>query len=320
MLLNFSKRMTWPVLNVYRIWRREAACARQAPAGPVGAAKAGDNDDEEQDGTQSWFGELFVRYLRLSTYLVVALLAYRFTWPFEAAAKGFAPRWIALVVGRNLFVEALLVGGWHWFVYERPSAFVPKVKFNPKDQYAPGTDGIANLRREQLYTTLGFLMSSAYEVVVLRLWASGSAWLQPCYEDFWAFPAWSIFHIIVVAYWRDFHFYFCHRLMHPWRFKVLGLGDPGAFLYRHVHSLHHKSHNPGPWSGLSMHPVEHFLYCSCTLLNAFFSLHPLHFLFNKFHADISPIAGHDGHDQPCGGSVFHYIHRKFACLPSPPLP
>ncbi len=35
---------------------------------------------------------------------------------------------------------------------------------------------------------------------------------------------------------------------------------------RHFHSLHHKSYNPGPWSGLSMHPVEHLLYYTCTCL------------------------------------------------------
>eukprot|EP00295_Goniomonas_pacifica_P027433 CAMPEP_0175937346 /NCGR_PEP_ID=MMETSP0108-20121206/22093_1 /TAXON_ID=195067 ORGANISM="Goniomonas pacifica, Strain CCMP1869" /NCGR_SAMPLE_ID=MMETSP0108 /ASSEMBLY_ACC=CAM_ASM_000204 /LENGTH=93 /DNA_ID=CAMNT_0017261483 /DNA_START=390 /DNA_END=669 /DNA_ORIENTATION=+ len=39
------------------------------------------------------------------------------------------------------------------------------------------------------------------------------------------------------------------------------------------------------------------------------TLHPLHFLFNKFHADLSPIPGHDGFDKPGGGSYFHYLHH-----------
>ncbi len=38
-----------------------------------------------------------------------------------------------------------------------------------------------------------------------------------------------------------------------------------------------------------MHPVEHLIYYSCTLLPLFFNLHPVHFLFTKFHADIAPI-------------------------------
>ncbi len=33
-------------------------------------------------------------------------------------------------------------------------------------------------------------------------------------------------------------------------------------LYARVHALHHRSINIGPWSGLSMHPVESLLYAS----------------------------------------------------------
>jgi len=99
--------------------------------------------------------------------------------------------------------------------------------------------------------------------------------------------------------------------MHPWWNRKLGLadGDVGAFLYRWVHSLHHKSSNPGPFSGLSMHPVEHFLYYTCTLLPLVLCLHPLHFLYVKFHADIAPLGGHDGYAEPGGGADFHYLHH-----------
>ena len=53
-------------------------------------------------------------------------------------------------------------------------------------------------------------------------------------------------------------------------------GDIGAFLYRHVHSFHHKSYNPGPWSSLSMHPVEHCFYFSLTFIILAMPVHPLH--------------------------------------------
>ena len=76
----------------------------------------------------------------------------------------------------------------------------------------------------------------------------------------------SIYAIFIVRsrYWREFHFYWCHRMIHPWFKKGSPLKsvDIGQFLYTHFHSLHHKSYNPGPWSGLSMHPVEHFFYYS----------------------------------------------------------
>jgi sterol desaturase/sphingolipid hydroxylase (fatty acid hydroxylase superfamily) len=101
--------------------------------------------------------------------------------------------------------------------------------------------------------------------------------------------------------------------MHPWWSVKNGLreGDIGAFLYRHAHSLHHQSRNPGPWSGLSMHPVEHFFYYTCAYFPLLFACHPLHFLYAKFHCDISPIGGHDGHDDPAGGGSFHYLHHAY---------
>ena len=42
---------------------------------------------------------------------------------------------------------------------------------------------------------------------------------------------------------QEFHFFMVHKLLHY---------QP---LYRWFHATHHKSYNPGPWSGLSMHPV-----------------------------------------------------------------
>jgi sterol desaturase/sphingolipid hydroxylase (fatty acid hydroxylase superfamily) len=47
-------------------------------------------------------------------------------------------------------------------------------------------------------------------------------------------------------------------MIHPWKTNLPLLGDPGKFLYLNFHKLHHASYNPGPFSGLSMHPVEHF--------------------------------------------------------------
>ena len=52
-----------------------------------------------------------------------------------------------------------------------------------------------------------------------------------------------------------------------------------------------------------MHPVEHFLYYSCAWFPFLFKCHPLHFLYAKFHADIAPIGGHDGFDDP-GKRIF----------------
>ncbi|CAF1273839.1 unnamed protein product [Didymodactylos carnosus] len=192
-------------------------------------------------------------------------------------------------------------------------------KFNSINQYEPnGRAGLffsstGHLQREVIFNTLGWLQSSMLQCIMMWLWANNKI---PYYTNFWAYPGYSVFLFLLVTYWREFHFYWVHRLMHPWWNIKYGLrdGDVGAFLYRHVHSLHHKSYNPGPWSGLSMHPVEHFFYYSCAYFPLVLSCHPLHFLYAKFHADISPIAGHDGYADPGGDSSFHYLHHaKFEC-------
>ena len=53
---------------------------------------------------------------------------------------------------------------------------------------------------------------------------------------------------LVVPIIHEFHFFCIHRLIHM------------PFLYRYVHSVHHNSVNPSPFSSLAMHPVEHLLY------------------------------------------------------------
>jgi sterol desaturase/sphingolipid hydroxylase (fatty acid hydroxylase superfamily) len=234
------------------------------------------------------------------------------------AAKGFSIGWISKVVAYNLCTMLIIVGGWHWFTYVSDNhKGMQKGKFNPVNQYEKKdpasvrmfTSSSGNLEREIFYTTLGWLQSSAWQCFMMRLWASGKL---PYYTDFWSVPAWSLFHLAFVTYWREFHFYWCHRMIHPWWSGTLATGDLGSFLYKHVHSLHHRSYNPGPWSGLSMHPVEHFFYYTCTLLPLFFRAHPLHFLYAKFHADIAPIGGHDGYELE--GGDFHWVSALLQLL------
>jgi hypothetical protein len=58
----------------------------------------------------------------------------------------------------------------------------------------------------------------------------------------------NVLTVLFTTYWRLTHFWFVHRMMHPWRTKWVP--DLGKVLYKHVHSLHHKSYNPSTvWIG-----------------------------------------------------------------------
>jgi len=240
-----------------------------------------------------------------------------------AQAHEFKLTWILQVIAFNITAEFLTFGFWHWFTYIKNYDSLKDEKYDKENQYGDNvgffTSTNGQLQREIFYTTLGWLQSSAYQCVMMYLWASGKLAYQ---ITFWDRPLFNIASILLVTYWREFHFYWCHRAIHPWWKREYGLaqGDVGAFLYRHFHSLHHKSYSPGPWSGLSMHPVEHFIYYSCTLLPLLIPFHPLHFFYTKFHADIAPIGGHDGYKNPGGGGDFHWLHHAtFECNYGVPL-
>ena len=259
--------------------------------------------------------------------------------------------WVAQVLLFNLACEFTLVGFWHSMTYgggrtERDTADeksdpLAKFKYNKKQQYGPQerADGSDHLSREIFYQTLGWVQAAALQCVMVRMYALGRLGPLAAAPFFAGLGgAWptsaaalaatlanaetqrNIFSMALVTYWREIHFYFCHRMIHPWSGpnpRSAPWWDLGAALYTHAHSVHHKSTNPGPWSGMSMHPVEHFFYFQCAWL-PFVALavpslyvHPMHFLYAIFHACVAPIAGHDGYASPGGGADYHYLHHAY---------
>ena len=121
---------------------------------------------------------------------------------------------------------------------------------------------------------------------------------------------WALF----VTHFREPHDYVKHRMMHPWKWRWLekaGLPDPGRFLYRHVHSLHHKSINTTAFSGTSMHPIEATAYYSAALLPFClpWSVHPVIPLAIVIDCGFGAWLGHGGFIFPGTGDYFHNIHH-----------
>jgi sterol desaturase/sphingolipid hydroxylase (fatty acid hydroxylase superfamily) len=113
--------------------------------------------------------------------------------------------------------------------------------------------------------------------------------------------------MVAIPFLRLFHFYWIHRFSH-WK--------P---IYKSSHYLHHKNINIGPWSGLSMHPIEHLLYFSGVLIHWVIPSHPIHAIFHLMHAGVSPALGHTGFHKLVTKSekglmadnYFHYLHHKY---------
>jgi sterol desaturase/sphingolipid hydroxylase (fatty acid hydroxylase superfamily) len=206
---------------------------------------------------------------------------------------------VAAVVARNLVLVFAVYSAWHYVTHV---ARLCPTKFNEKMPPPEQTP------RDQFWTLTGSLWASAYEIGAIYLWKTGGAEYSKSVLEI-RFVA--LF--LLAAFWSDLHFYFAHRVLHPW--GVGGSLDPGKFLYKHVHSLHHKSYNPGPWSGLAMHPIEHIVYFSRILWPLHFALtvHPVLVLYTNVRAMLGPAPGHHGHKENYGSQMHYLHHAHFDC-------
>eukprot|EP00039_Didymoeca_costata_P029310 m.24073 g.24073 ORF g.24073 m.24073 type:complete len:306 (-) comp7575_c0_seq1:257-1174(-) len=249
-------------------------------------------------------------------YLAVAFLTHLYWSPIETAKEVYAQdackggfskpcldahmqSWGGVVLMRYLIMGFVVYSTWHFLCYQK-SPPVPKVKLNP--DYPP----VEAHARDKRWTLLGCLIAGCFEVYAVLRWSSGSV---PYYESIVAHPLRSVLLWLFAAVWSDVHFYLAHRVLHPWRIYIFGI-DPGRYLYKYVHSLHHVATNPGPWSGLAMHPVEHLVYFSRSLWTMWCLSHPVIFMFSNIRATIGPAPGHHGFED-FYGSRFHLLHHTY---------
>ena len=305
----------WPIFNLINIIKLDEKKGKSV------------NDTDSYD----WYFELFVRHLRLSTYLFVAYVTYYFTFPSHSDLSNYDSndqklfwwlKWAVIIILRDQIATNFFYGGWHYILFDSSlSPKMKKLKFNP--QYPKQSQW----SHDRFWTLNGTVICSFFELFMIYIYCryNTSLLLHSSFiltQNGISIILWLLF----IPYWRDFHFYWIHRMMHKWNWKLFGLFDPGYWLYKYAHSLHHKSYNTGPWSGLSMHPIEHLIYYSCVFVPMIFTFifsakysfifkqHVIHLLFNKWHLQLSPLPGHDGFDAPGGGSYFHYLHHAhFEC-------
>ena len=236
--------------------------------------------------------------------VLVAIGVWLFLTPSLDTLKTFEIGWIAYILVRNAAMTLVFYSAFHWRLYQR-RAQNTQFKYNPASLSENNpTFLFGKQTADNMFWTFasGVPIWTAYEVVSLWLFANGFIpFLDPA-----ANPVWFVVLLLVIPLFREFHFYCVHRLIH-W--------PP---LYRSVHKLHHLNVNPGPWSSLSMHPVEHLLYFSGAILHWVVLSHPLHMQFHLIHAGLGAIVGHIGYEKiVIGGKAYatasypHYLHHKY---------
>ena len=246
-------------------------------------------------------------------YYGLAWLTWRFLQPGAPDLTTFTQLradWILPMYARNVVMLLVLAGVWHVVLYWRRTQDT-RFKYNKR---WPSTKSKAFLFNNQTWDNMfwsivsGATIWTLYEV--LLLWAYGHGLLP--FADLRANPVWHFAFFLVLPFWQDFHFYVVHRITH-WK--------P---LYKAAHYLHHRNTNVGPWSGLSMHPIEHLLYFTRWIILLVVPSHPIHMLYLMQRPAIGPAVGHAGFDQLVLkkasdtrisiDNYFHYLHhRHFEC-------
>ncbi|HET7717886.1 MAG TPA: sterol desaturase family protein [Bauldia sp.] len=242
------------------------------------------------------------------TYAVVAILTWVFLTPTLPAMRTFEFWWVGVIFARNMALIFLVVGAWHLRLYVQQAQ---GTRFKYTNRWL-ARDNPTFLFKNQVLDNMFWTVVSAVPVwtayEVLTLWMMANRYIPTITFD--SNPVWFVLLMFLIPLFREVHFYLIHRLIH-W--------PP---LYRSVHSLHHKNANPGPWSGLAMHPVEHILYFSGVLIHWILPSHPIHVIFHLQHLAFAPAQGHSGFERVeitdkfgvKTGDYFHYLHHKhFEC-------
>ncbi len=242
----------------------------------------------------------------LMPYLLLSCLTWFYLQPALERCAELRWDWILEILARNYLLLIVIVGGLHLYLYtfkrqgderrfDARGLVTDHRKFFTRDQV-----------RDNMFWTLGsgVPLWTAYEVFFLWAYANN---MLPFYLDWRAHPVLFIGTFVFIPFFSTLHFYFIHRLLH-WR--------P---LYRIAHSVHHRNDNLGPWSGFSMHPIEHIMYLSSVLLHVVLMSHPLHIIFHCQWNAIGANVTHAGFESLTFRgkpvfyltSFFHQMHHRY---------
>ncbi len=261
----------------------------------------------------SWPPKLrrIIRYLTydlLFPWTFVLLAFASFSWHFLTPSMDtmseLSPVWMIGIWIRNALILTLVAGGLHWYLY---------IKRGQSDRYKFDARWMArgdkrflwgDQVKDNMFWSLvsGVTIWTLYECITLWIYASGRQPVLAVAE----YPAYFAICVPLVLIWSTAHFYFIHRLLHV---------KP---IYDIAHELHHRNVNIGPWTGISMHPLEHLMYFSVFALWWVIPVHPIIIILCGLFQGVSPSISHSGFDfvkiwrtrKVTAGDYFHQLHHR----------
>ena len=213
--------------------------------------------------------------------------------------------WILPIYLRNILFMLVIAGGLHLYLFTF-RAQGKRLKYDAREHLEKsGKFSFRNQIWDNMFWSLagGVTVWTAYEVLYLWGLANG---IIPSFA-FADHPFGFVLWLLVIPVLASSHFYLIHRLLH-W--------PP---LYRGVHRLHHRNIHIGPWSGLSMHPVEHLIYMSSVLVHFIIPSHPVILLVHLYSRCLGPAFSHAGFEKLLikdtavvdAADFHHQLHHRF---------
>lgn len=213
--------------------------------------------------------------------------------------------WIAEIYVRNFLLMFAVAGALHLYFYTFTKQG-QRLKYDPRPLMVKGKQfTLGGQIRDNMFWTLGsgVLVWTAYEVLLFWAMANGYAPVLMWSDN----PAWFVALFLLIPLWESFYFYWIHRLLHV------------PFFYKHVHALHHRNINVGPWSGLSMHPVEHLIFLGSVLIHFVVPANPVHILYHMQYLTLTAATTHCGFEGLVVkdknrlklGTFHHQMHHRY---------
>ena len=245
-----------------------------------------------------------------NTFHMVVSLAYWFLiiQPNLDAFKTFSPEMTLILYAINAGGIFVMYGSIELFYYVRRkqgTRFKYNSKFpseHPSDVFWFKSQNIDNFARTFF---LSIPIWTLVQVFFLWCFTNGIhafGWMD--WQNNWI---WLVILTLLVPAIHEIHFFCGHWLIHQ------------GVLYKWIHSIHHNSINPSPWSSMSMHPVESTYFFSEMLWHLIIPSNPIVALFQLNSTGYGAINGHIGFEKlELGGEAAldshayaHYLHHKY---------
>ncbi len=251
-----------------------------------------------------WYADSWFWFTINGAIVALSVIAYLWFSPRLDQTATLSLGWIMGVWIRNFVLVCAVATPLHlWF--HKFAVQGQDMKYDPRPFPRKGRMfTLSDQLKDNMIWTLGSGVTiwSAFEVLIW--WSMANGWAPTIT---WASnPIWFIAVFFLIPVWESFYFYWIHRLLH-------------TDLFYRFHALHHRNTDIGPWSGLSMHPVEHGFYFGTALIHFVLPTHPVHLIFHLAFYGLLAITTHTGFEGLIFrnkkrlhlGNFHHQIHHRY---------